>query len=319
MKTLPALESGPLTRQSDGMNHVYSLDGFWEEKDGEKKFWAACDYPETRKGFLEAGGETFWVEFEGQGQPLILVHGGPGVDHRYFHPRFSSLAETRSLIYYDMRGHYMSPQSLSSRSHGVLEDAHDLESLRKALGLDKIDLLGHSYGGHAVLAYVQKYPENVRSIILVSAPLGEADEDVDRRIESAPITKKMEEAESEEEYDKLYFQFYFHKTPPPDVLRINQLVQKAYGSLKNKLLMEAYEHDKTVLNQKGIFSGLKIPALVIAGRHDLIVNVDAIRQVVEYSSKTEFKIYEESKHDPFVDEPERFTKDVSEFLTSSDL
>ncbi len=302
----------------NGVNYVYSSEGLLEEKEGKETFWPACNYPKTTKGFMNTDDTSFWVEEEGEGEPLILVHGGPGVDHRYFHPCLSTLAVKQRLIYYDLRGHGMSRESSPARPHGVMRDADDLEALRIAMGLGQIDLFGHSYGGHVVLAYAQKYPLNVRNIILVSVPLGETDEDIDRRVESAPITRKMEEAESEEEYDKLYYEFYYHKPPPADVIRFNKLSMESYNTEKNKALLKSYENDKTSLDLKTIFTDLALPVFIIAGKHDLIVNVEAIGEVIADSRNVEFQIYGESGHDPFVDEQERFAKDVNRFLSRGD-
>lgn len=320
---------GLLRRTVNGVNYVYSSEGLHEEKEGMETFWPACNYPKTRKGFVNTANASFWVEEEGEegeapsggtakegeGEPLILVHGGPGVDHRYFHPSISTLADTQRLIYYDLRGQGMSPESSPARPHGVMHDVDDLEALRIALELGQISLFGHSYGGHVVLAYADKYPQNVKRIVLCSTPLGESDEEIDKRIESAPITKAMEEAESEEEYDKLYYEFYYHKPPPPDVIGYNKLSMESYNTEKNKALLKSYEDDKTSLDFKGIFAGLALPVLIIAGEHDLIVNVETIGEVIEDSRNVEFQIYGESGHDPFVDEQERFAKDVNRFLS----
>ncbi|NLI98036.1 alpha/beta hydrolase [bacterium] len=308
----------PITRQSNGLSYIYSPEGFWEEGESGKKFWPACDYPKTKKRFVEKDQTIFWVEQEGEGPPLVLVHGGPGVDHRYFHPCLFSLAEKRRLIYYDLRAHGMSPESSPARPHGVMQDADDLDTLRLALGLERIDLLGHSYGGLVILAYAQKRPRNAGSLILASVPLGETEEEIDRRIELAPITKKMQEAGSEDEYDKLYYEFYYHKPPPPDVVRYNKLSMESYNIEKNKALLKSYESDNISLDYKGIFTALAVPVLIIAGKHDLIVNIEAIREVIVCSDIVDFKVYEESGHDPFVDEHERFTSDVSEFLSRTD-
>jgi proline iminopeptidase len=317
LSTDTTYESGSTIRIFNGVKYLYSTEGFLEVKDGKETFWSACDYAKTRKGFVKTVDTWFWVEEEGEGDPLILIHGGPGVDHRYFHPSFSVLAYAQKLIYYDLRGHGMSSESLPARQHGVLDDADDLELLRLAMGLEQINLFGHSYGGLVVLAYANKYPQSVKKIILCSTPLGETDEEIDKRVESASITKLMEEAESEEEYDKLYYKFYYHKPPSEDVIRYNKLSMESYNTEKNKELLKSYENDKTSFDFKNILTALELPVLVVAGKHDLIVNVEAIEEVVSDSRNVKFRVYEESGHDPFVDEQERFTKDVNRFLLRS--
>lgn len=121
-----------------------------------------------QQGFVDANGVMIYYEEFGEGEPLMILHGGPGASHDYFLPYLLPLARHNRLIFIDERG--------SGRS-GILDDAsqytvenmvEDVEAVRTALGLGKMNLLGHSYGGVLAQAYAFKYQENLSHLILCS-------------------------------------------------------------------------------------------------------------------------------------------------------
>jgi proline iminopeptidase len=119
-------------------------------------------------GLLPVNGTRLFVHREGEGEPAIIIHGGPVLDHSYLVPYLAPLGEDVELIYYDQR--------LSGRSDGVVDSAsvrletfvEDLEALRQALGLDRVHLIAHSWGGLIALSYAIAHEEHVRSLVLVS-------------------------------------------------------------------------------------------------------------------------------------------------------
>ncbi len=100
-----------------------------------------------QEGYVDAHGVLiYYVEF-GKGPPLMVVHGGPGADHTYFLPWLLPLARTHRLIFIDERGSGQSERLQDASKYTVENMADDVEAVRVALGLGKISLLGHSYGG----------------------------------------------------------------------------------------------------------------------------------------------------------------------------
>src|SRR5512139_2027697 len=83
----------------------------------------------------------------GRGQPMLMMHGGPGLDHTIFRPWLDPLGEQVKLIYYDHRGNGRStrPATMEHVTHETW--AVDADMLRSYLGFEKIILFGHSYGG----------------------------------------------------------------------------------------------------------------------------------------------------------------------------
>ena len=118
--------------------------------------------------FVSVNGKKIWYESEGKGEPLLLIAGGPGFSHAYFHPFFSELAESNRIIYFDAYGTGKSERAKSAKEYSLAQDVEDIESLRKTLKLDKITVLGHSYGGFVAQLYAAKYPNSVKRRILAN-------------------------------------------------------------------------------------------------------------------------------------------------------
>ena len=106
----------------------------------------------------------------GAGTPVILLHGGPGYNSFYLKP-LEALGDDRPVIRYDQlgggRSGPMTDTSLMTIPHFVRE----LDSLRAALGYDRIHLLGHSWGTILAFEYYRAHPEHVVSLTLGSAAL----------------------------------------------------------------------------------------------------------------------------------------------------
>ena len=109
----------------------------------------------------------YYVEF-GKGPPLVVLHGGPGADHTYFLPWLLPLARTHRLIFIDERGSGRSERLQDPSQYTVEGDVEDIEAVRVALNLGKIDLLGHSCGGVLAEAYALKYQQHLSHLILNS-------------------------------------------------------------------------------------------------------------------------------------------------------
>src|SRR5437763_8927804 len=124
-------------------------------------------YP-IREGFVDAGGVLIYYWEIGRGAPLMVVHGGPGASHDYFLPYLLPLARHNRLIFIDERGSGRSEKLDDASQYTVENMAEDCEAVRQALGLGKISLLGHSYGGVLAQAYALKYQKNLTHLILGS-------------------------------------------------------------------------------------------------------------------------------------------------------
>src|SRR5215470_15449875 len=88
--------------------------------------------------YFTVNGARLWVESEGSGPPILLISGGPGMPHDYFHPFFSALSSTNRVIYFDAFGRGKSDRARDPKEYTFDRDVEDIEGLRVAMGLGKI-------------------------------------------------------------------------------------------------------------------------------------------------------------------------------------
>jgi proline iminopeptidase len=127
----------------------------------------------VRAATFETGGVTIWYEVRGSGAgtPLIVANGGPGFDHSYLlcGDVWDTLAKGRKVVFYDQRGNGLSSELKDGQPCGLAEQIDDLDALRAHLGFEKLDLLGHSWGGYLVMAYAARHPERVAHLMIVDS------------------------------------------------------------------------------------------------------------------------------------------------------
>src|SRR5881227_3883726 len=104
---------------------------------------------------VELNGVRIYTRRVGDGPPVVVLHGGPGAHHDYLLPQYDRLALGRTLLYYDQRGGGRSPVPRDTPV-GWREHVADLEALRDRWGLERVTLLGYSWGG--LLAVVSSAP-----------------------------------------------------------------------------------------------------------------------------------------------------------------
>ncbi|HLR41753.1 MAG TPA: alpha/beta fold hydrolase [Pseudogracilibacillus sp.] len=253
---------------------------------------------------------------------VFLLHGGPGGTHLSFKPYLNELSNKVQLVYIDQRGCGSSADE-DPESYTLENNVEDLEALREHLGLSKIWVLGHSYGGMVAMSYALKYQDNLSGLLLITTSPSY------RFIEKA---KQYVEKEGNEEQ-----KFYAEKLWNGNFQSYEELQQyyKVMDSLysiksqnKENLSRPKVKRSYEALN-KGFgdflrtfdivdkLNNIKIPTLIIAGKHDWITPVSENHTIHEKISDSSFYILENSSHNVFADEQDKFNKIVSEFLTEN--
>ena len=112
----------------------------------------------------------------GQGAPMIVLHGGPDFDISYLLPELDRLSDKFHLIYYDQRGRGRSADYVKPEDVTLESEMADLDEVREHFHLDKVVLLGHSWGTVLALEYALRQPERVSRLVLMDpAPASAAD------------------------------------------------------------------------------------------------------------------------------------------------
>ena len=284
-----------------------------------------CDQLTLKKDRINIGECDLYVEEEGEGMPIVLLHGGPGGTHHSFHPHFSRAKRFARVIYYDQRGCGLSDY-IPGEAYTVSQAVDDLESLRKALGIGKWTVLGWSYGGLLGQCYTMEYPERVAGLILMTAEPA-------LRGELNP-TRQYDFISDEEKKKLLELRFLYFSGK----LTLVQLVLNAqlsgdwkrqhfYRPTMEEIVRGAlyeWKHDNNFnevmssdarkIHLAGAFEGCPIPTLIIEGKWDLTWNTDKPRKIHENHPGSELVIFERSGHSPFEDEPERFFRVIKDFI-----
>ena len=117
--------------------------------------------------YLTVNGAKLYVVLVGKGDPLIIIPGGPGGAHLAYRS-FDSLAKDNEIIYFDAFGRGKSDTAKDVKEYSLARDIEDIEGLRIALHIDKLNVLGHSYGGLVAQGYALKYPSHVNHLILAN-------------------------------------------------------------------------------------------------------------------------------------------------------
>lgn len=192
--------------------------------------------PDT-SGFIEVDGARLFFRAVGRGTPLVILHGGPGMSHDYLAPQLVELlADRYKLLFYDQRASGRSTGVSDTTRLTMTQFVQDLEALRRALDLERLNVLGHSFGGLLAMYYAVAHPARVEKLLLLdTAPaswelnfphfrqtIAARQTDADRR-EMAEITGApggQSDPRSMDRYYKLYFRTFFHDPRLSDSLRL---------------------------------------------------------------------------------------------------
>jgi len=123
---------------------------------------------QTAETLVQLNGVRLYTRHVGNGPSVVVLHGGPGAHHDYLLPQYDRLAEGRTLLYYDQRGGGRSPVPRDV-AVGWREHVADLEALRDHWQLERLTLLGYSWGGLLAVLYALEHPDRVARLALVSA------------------------------------------------------------------------------------------------------------------------------------------------------
>src|SRR5579863_7892094 len=171
------------------------------------------------------GGKIYYeVIGSGKAIPLILVNGGPGLDHLYLHTStaWDVLAVNRRVIFYDQRGNGRSAPLKEGQSCTLADQIDDLDALRAHLGLEKVILLGSSWGGYLSMAYAARHAERVAGLILVDSAGPKWDEKTDledkvypevmEREKSLEFAMEFHDNAARDQYNREDFSMLFYST-----------------------------------------------------------------------------------------------------------
>jgi proline iminopeptidase len=286
---------------------------------------------ESQDGYVDTGGAIIYYATIGSGPSLVLLHGGPGATHEYFLPYLLPLARQRRLVLIDQRGCGRSQHLEDHAQYNLATLANDIESVRIALDLGKIDLLGHSFGGILAQAVAIDHPAGIRRLILAGTGSSAARINADfERIKNSADENLRAQIEAFEargiigadgaqlaEYRKLADQAeapynYLIRQPAWDGARSPMgwdVLNQMWGAKSDfRIDGNLVGFDFTEALRK-----LSIPALIIYGDHDMVTDATAEESHSALAGSVLVKI-PHSAHMMMVDQNVAFIDAVTRFL-----
>jgi proline iminopeptidase len=275
---------------------------------------------------LEVNGTTLFAETVGDGDPCLCLHGGPGTDSSGLRQSLAPLAGALGLrlVFYDHRGHGRSewvPPEQCTQDQLVA----DVEGVRQALGLGRVQVLGISWGGFLGLMYAARYPDAVRTLAVVGAAasrefMRRAEDNARRaatpeqwRAYRALWDGSLPDDESFRRAFETIRPLYFHDQRLADAVNADRTDTRYRVAVRNFIIQHEYPSYDCRLE----LGRLRCPTLVMVGRHDWICPVDQAEEIHKLIPHSALAVFERSGHSPQIEERDAFVERVRAFLASS--
>jgi proline iminopeptidase len=281
-----------------------------------------------KHGYVKVNGFNLFYETFGSGNEVLLcLHGGPGAPHDYLLPLGKLGDEHIRVVMYDQLGVGRSEKPTDTSNFSIEYGAEEVEGLRRALDLGKVNLFGSSYGGALALQYALKYQQNVKTLIVAGglACVQEAVVEMNRLKASLPRDVRETMAKYEEKWAYLhpeylkavevfYRNFFCRRYPwPEEVTRtLNETSIPVYFSMwgPNEFTAIGTWKDWDI-RQK--IREINVPTLITVGRYDEVTPTVA-KTIHEGIRDSKLLIFENSGHLTMWDEEDSYLKAVKDFI-----
>jgi len=279
-------------------------------------------------------GVRLYYQLQGSGRDtLIVLHGGPGLSSAYLAPDLDLLARNYALIFYDQRGAGRSTVLTDSTRLRLANHINDLEAVRRHFRLERVTLLGHSWGAGLAAHYARAHSDRAARLILVDAipPRATPYMQQFRRnlrawMDSATVAQFASLAEARRDardpvaacraYWTVFIRGYFadpQDTTLPARMR-GDVCNAPPEAIRNTGLVGA-----SVLGPFGDwdwrdeFRQIRVPVVIIHGEKDPIPAASAAEWQAAFPEAT-LVVVEGAGHFPYVEQPEPFLRHVKAFL-----
>ena len=289
--------------------------------------------PHVPEGYVDFRGYRTWYRvagvLESGATPLLALHGGPGSTHHYFGP-LEGLAGERPVVVYDQIGCGGSDRP-TDIEWSVAVFREEVDAVREQLGLDRIHLLGTSWGGMLALEHVLSGAEGIVGLIL-SSTLASVDqwaaEQMKLRDALPPeVVEVLERHERAGTYDdpeyeeamEAYFDRHFYRGPKPRAELERMSAGKAvdvYRAMQgpNEWTVTGALRGWDVHDRLG---EVDVPTLVIRGRHDMSTDPISATLVNGIRGAREV-VLENSSHTPVLEETDKYLEAIGGFMRDAE-
>ena len=253
---------------------------------------------------------------------LIVMHGGPGMDHATLRPYFDRFADTHQVVYIDHRGNGRSSGALDTWTLAQWGD--DVKAFCDALGIEKPVVYGNSFGGMVAMAYAARHPDHPAKLILSSTAA---------RLRLDETMRLMEERGGEEaraiaakfwsEPDAEVMQAYvgvcipLYNPPNPNGAELQAAMHRVI--LRPEVSSHFIMGEMRTMDLRAGLENVRCPTLITAGDYDPITPVACAREIfaVFPEGVAQLEIVEGAGHGVHRDEPARAEAIYRRFLADA--
>jgi proline iminopeptidase len=274
-------------------------------------------------GYKTVNGVKLYCKVIGEGEPILVIHGGPGYAHNYFLPYLKTLAKTNKVILYDQRstGKSEIPKDSLGCSHKNMVD--DIEGLRKAFGIQKLVIMAHGWASKLAVNYAFKYPSSLKTIIFVApTPLNHQYDaymqkyTTDHKYTSPymPMKNKIINLTVSNQEVRMRLAFLSVMFVPENEEKVTLYFPPNWGD-KQRALFKGLGSDnfKYDYDYYPVLSKIKANILLIHGDADA-VPLEAEDKMLRSIGNGRLVRMGKSGHFPFIEEEQEFAKQVTAFM-----
>jgi proline-specific peptidase len=286
-----------------------------------------------REGRVPVPGGEVWFKIVGSGDaiPLLILRGGPGAGHDYLEP-LEALQSDRPVVFYDQLGCGRSDKPDDVSLWRIERFVEEVAAVRRALGLDRVHLLGQSWGGWLALEYMMGKPSGVVSLILAStsASVPQYAHEIARLKATLPeeAQKTIQRYEAlgdfhNPEFEAAMMEFYnrhlcrLDPWPDPLLRSLNNLMGDpvAYASYLTIQGPTEFTITGNLMDwdRVGRLGEIRVPALLTFGSYDEFTPACA-ESLHRGIRNSEIQFFERSAHVAHLEEPEEYLRVVRDFL-----
>lgn len=253
---------------------------------------------------------------------LFVLHGGPGGDHLRFKQHSLELQEAAQVVFIDHRGCGRSKKT-HQREYTLENNIEDVEALRQHLGLERICVLGTSYGGMVAQGYALRYPKRLAKLVLVAtAPSYRCLDEAKKILQARGTPKQIALAEH-------LWNGTFKN--PQHVRKFFQAMDTMYSVQAKKKKKPVYAKLKTIWSHEALNQGfggflrhfdfvpqlkkIKTPTLILAGKEDWICPPSQSRLMAAKIPHAQLKIFSNCGHAVAVDAHDKYIRAIKKFLS----
>lgn len=285
-------------------------------------------YPIAQEGFVSVTGGRVWYQIVGSANatPLLTLHGGPGYPHDYLEP-LADLVDERPVIFYDQLGCGRSDRPDDLSLWRIERFVEELAQVREALGLQRVHILGHSWGTMLATDYVLTQPVGLERLVLaspaISIPRWMQDartyikalpaqlQEVLKRHQSGGTSDALVYEEAEKEYSRRHF-CRLDSRPEPMQRAAKGFSQVVYNTMWGQNEWTVSGNLKTYDRAERLRE-VEVPTLFTCGRFD-----EASPETTAYYQSrvpgAKLAIFEKSSHMSHFEEREAYLQVVRDFL-----